>query len=156
MQQGDGGAGSSGDFRKIGEGLGGLVGQAADAAAGMLGSMMSSMGGWWAQAANQQQAARSFGEEQERACRNHFEASARGGAGVEGASDYERVRPLYQLGHVAGRNPEYRGRGFEEVEPELRRAWSGEQEKRYGSWPEVRGYVDFGFSRGSSAGGAGR
>lgn len=188
-------SGSSGNFQKIGEGLGGLMGQAADAATNMLGNMMGSMGGWWAQAASQPNTTRSFSEQEDRACRNHFEASARGGGSSSGQSSgggmsgsihvegstgagggsagqsssssssgagasgggtgsaswrYEDVRPLYQFGHVAGQNPDYQGRSFSEVEPELQREWKDEQTQRYGSWPQVRGYIDFGYSQSSS------
>ena len=51
------------------------------------------------------------------------------------------MRPAYQLGHLARRNPQYAGKPFEDVEPELRRGWSDELRARYGEWSELRGYV---------------
>ena len=54
---------------------------------------------------------------------------------------YDEARPAYQLGHLARRNPQYEGKPFEDVEPELRRGWSDELRARYGDWSELRGYV---------------
>jgi hypothetical protein len=186
-------------MQKIGEGLGGLVGQAADNAFGMFGAMMNNMGGWWAQAANPQQQQgqgggsvhASFNTEADNRCRSHFEAHGRaqgstsggaaGGAagstagGAAGSSQgglhvdaqgskggelhidakggsqgrsrsYEDVRPLYQFGHMASQNPDYRGRGFNEIEPDLQRHWGNEQSQQHGPWPDVRGFVEFGYS----------
>lgn len=39
--------------------------------------------------------------------------------------DYETAQVGYGVGHLAGRNPDYQGRSFEEVEPEIRRGWDG-------------------------------
>ncbi|HEX8363520.1 MAG TPA: hypothetical protein VF613_25595 [Longimicrobium sp.] len=192
-------------MQKIGEGLGGLVGQAADNAFGMFGAMMNNMGGWWAQAANPQQQGQgggsvhaSFNSEADNRCRTHFEAHGRaqgssaggaaGGAsgstagGASGSTggaagstqsglhvdaqgsqggglhidaqsgssgrtrSYEDARPLYQFGHMASQNPDYQGRGFHEVEPDLQRHWGSEQTQQHGAWPDVRGFVEFGYS----------
>ena len=172
QQSGSGGSGAQGNMQKIGEGLGGLVGQAADNALGMVGAMMNNMGGWWAQAANPQQGQgtgsvhASFNTEADNRCRSHFEAhgSARGAgqASTSGSTrSYEDTRPLYQFGHMASQNPAYRGRAFHEVEGELKTHWGNEQTQRHGSWPDVRGFVEFGYSGqpsgsgGSSAGASG-
>lgn len=157
----------------LGEAAGKAMGRAADMAANMAGSMlgpaMQALGGWWTQP-EANRAASSFDEEKERACRTHFDStmSARGSAGGGGASmsggasadvsgtggtgrstgtvrDYDSARPLYQFGHMAGQNPDYQGRSFRDVEPDLERAWQGDPSSRHGSWPEVRGYVGFGF-----------
>jgi uncharacterized protein (TIGR02271 family) len=61
------------------------------------------------------------------------------------------VRPLYQFGQFATRNPSYRGRRFEAIEPELRRGWTQDLERQYGDWSTVRGYVAEGYSRGDEA-----
>ncbi|MCU0635390.1 MAG: YsnF/AvaK domain-containing protein, partial [Gemmatimonadaceae bacterium] len=37
---------------------------------------------------------------------------------------FDTLRPAVQLGHLAGRNPDYRGRSFDDVEPALRAAWA--------------------------------
>ncbi|MBD0320187.1 MAG: hypothetical protein ICV87_07635 [Gemmatimonadetes bacterium] len=187
QQSGSGGPGGQGNMQgnmqKIGEGLGGLMGQAADNALGMFGAMMNNMGGWWAQAGNAQHQGggsvqASFNSDADNRYRGHFEAhtqgssqggtqaggSAQGGmqggaqAGMQGGAQartrsYDDVRPLYHFGHMASQNPDYSGRGFHEVEPELQRHWGSEQSQRHGSWPEVRGFVEFGYS-GSKSGGA--
>lgn len=175
QQSGSGGPGNQGNMQgnmqKIGEGLGGLMGQAADNALGMFGTMMNNMGGWWAQAGNagQQQGGgsvqASFNSDADNRYRGHFEAHTQGSAqgGTQGGMQadtqtrstrsYDDVRPLYHFGHMASQNPDYSGRGFHEVEPELQRHWGSEQSQRHGSWPEVRGFVEFGYS-GHKSGGA--
>lgn len=157
----------AGGFEKVGEALGEMagktMGRAADMAADMAGSLLGpavqALGGWWTQP-EANRAASSFDENMDRTCRTHFEATASGTAGeTAGAAerradantgsgtvrDYDSARPLYQFGHMAGQNPDYQGRSFRDVEPELERAWQGDPSTRYGSWPEVRGYVGFGF-----------
>lgn len=181
MQQGGSSGGDKGNFQKIGEGVGGLMGQAADMGMSWLtttfGAGMGSLGGWWSQA-GRRQPERPFGEEEDRECRRHFEATLQGeaddrggmraegevssesrpasggkGGGQGGRRTYETTRPLYQLGHLAGQNPDYQNRSFDEIEPELRRGWGEEQSSRHGSWPEVRGHVEFGYSQAGRRGG---
>ena len=74
--------------------------------------------------------------------------------GNSATDGFERAKPGYQLGYVARQNPAYRDRSFSEVEPELKRVWesrgggagSGAAEST-GSWPEVRGFVDFAYQQ---------
>jgi len=54
---------------------------------------------------------------------------------------FETARPAYLFGHIAARTPAYRGRTFEEVEPELRGRWSDELRARFGEWNAVRPMV---------------
>jgi len=168
QQSGSGGSGNQGNMQKIGEGLGGLMGQAADNAMGMFGAMMNNMGGWWAQAGNPQggqgggSVQASFNSEADSRCRTHFEAHGRtasssagsttGGVHVDATAtsaprtrSYEDARPLYQFGHMARQNPEYNGRAFRDVEPDLQRHWGTDQSEKHGSWPDVRGFVEFGY-----------
>ena len=69
---------------------------------------------------------------------------------------YETSRPFYQMGHVARHNPDYHGRSFSEVEPDLQRQWESGPGRQHGTWPEVRDYVGYSFessadpARGSS------
>jgi hypothetical protein len=93
----------------------------------------------------------SFSTDRDTECQRHFSAQAQGGGTVR---SYDQARPLYQLGHMAGQNPDYQGRSFDQVEMDLQRGWGGEQQSRYGSWPDVRGFVQFGY-QGASRGGAG-
>ena len=57
---------------------------------------------------------------------------------------------MYQLGHLASRNPDYRGQDFDTVEPDLRRGWSDEIGARHGDWSSVRDYAREGYARGTS------
>jgi uncharacterized protein (TIGR02271 family) len=58
------------------------------------------------------------------------------------------VRPAYQLGHIAGQNPEYQGRSFDDVEPQLRQGWTADVAASSGDWNDVRGFARDAFERG--------
>jgi hypothetical protein len=139
-----------GTFERMGEQLGGAAGRAfgrgSDMAANMFGSMfgtaMDSLGEWWS-SPDASRAASSFDASRDRSCRDHFESTSSGGR----SRQYDEVRPLYQFGHMAGQNPDYQGRDFEDIEPDLQRAWPTESKQSVGEWPEVRGYVGFGYSQ---------
>jgi hypothetical protein len=138
-----------GPFEKIGEGVGGLAGRAAgqatdvvvNAAGSLMNAAMESLGDWWS-SDSAREASDRFDARRDQRCRQHFQSEG----GSSGSASYDSARPLYQFGHVAGQNPDYQGRSFEEVEPELRGAWREEHSERFGEWPEVRGYVGFGYS----------
>lgn len=139
-------------FERIGEQLGETAGRAmergAEIAGGMMGSMidslMETLGEWWS-SPDAEAAARSF-DRAEPQCRRHFESKSRDDdSSVRSADDYEDVRPFYQFGYVASRNPDYRGRGFSEIESDLRGAWK--DDSAGDDWADVRGYVDFGYTR---------
>jgi hypothetical protein len=141
---------SEGPFEQIGEAVGGtlgkVVGRANDAAmnvaGSLLGSAMQTLGDWWSTPAADQ-ASRSFGEREDRACRDHYTTRAQA---QKPPKDYESARPVYQFGYVAGRNPEYQARPFDRVEADLERAWASVGRDRFGEWPEVRDQVGFGYS----------
>jgi hypothetical protein len=144
-----------GAFERAGEAMGEVAGRMAgqftDAAMNVTGavfnSMASMLGNWWS-GPEAQRAATSFGEQQDQQCRRHFEARSSG-------RDYETTRPLYQLGHVAGKNPKFQNRSYGDVEPDLRRAWeSSSDSSRYGRWDDVSAYVKFGFDQGGTGTGA--
>jgi hypothetical protein len=61
------------------------------------------------------------------------------------------VRPAYQLGHIASLNPDYNGRSFEDIEPDLRRGWGNDVRARYGDWSAVRPYANEAYSRNVSS-----
>jgi uncharacterized protein (TIGR02271 family) len=129
-------------------GVGGAVGGAAiGAIAGPVGAIIGAVagaaGGWWA---GKEVAASSFdfSEEDDRYYRSAF---ARMGDPSGSVRSYDEARPLYEFGSIARRNPEYRGRSFEEIEPELRRGWTPELIRRHGDWSTVRGYVNEGYGR---------
>ena len=55
--------------------------------------------------------------------------------------EYDRVRPAYQYGYMAGSDPSYRGRSFDEVESHLRTHWNDDLTQRSGAWDHVRPHV---------------
>lgn len=127
----------------VGEAAGKMAGRATDmgmnVASTLFGNAMEALGDWW-QGPEAARASASFGAEHETRAREHH-------AGRGGERGYDEVRPLYQLGHVAAHNPDYAGRSFRDVEPQLERAWREDQTTRYGDWPRVREYVSHGFEQ---------
>jgi hypothetical protein len=59
---------------------------------------------------------------------------------------YDSARPAYQYGHIAARHPEYAGRDFAAVEPELRRRWPEQLRSAAGEWDASRGFVETGYT----------
>ena len=137
----------AGRDEKIGEGVGGVAGAAAGAAIGSLGgpvgtaigAIAGAVGGWWSGRAVAD-AVDSMDTTDDDYYRQRFAES--------GGRDYDTVRPAFQLGHVAGYNPDYAGRSFEEIEPDLRRGWTDDVAERSDDWESVRGYVRDAFERG--------
>ena len=132
---------------KIGEGVGGVAGAAAGAAIGSLagpvgtaiGAIAGAVGGWWSGKAAAD-AASNIDATDDDFYRRRFSST--------GGRDYERARPAYQLGHVAGYNPDYQGRSFDEIEPELRRGWTSDVAASSDDWENVRDYTRDAFERG--------
>ncbi len=116
---------------------------AMNAVGSMLGAATQMIGSWWS-SPDAERASRSFDANKERACRQHIESTAR--SGTQTMRDYESARPLYQFGHLAGQNPEYQNRSFEEIEPDLSRAWETGGRERFGDWSQVRDQVEFGYT----------
>ena len=139
----------------IGEAAGGISGVLTGAAIGsaggpvgtLIGGIAGAIGGWWAGHALSE-AAQRYTDEDDSYYREQYESSA------TRASDrtYDDVRPAYQLGHVARLNPDYTGREFEEIEPDLQHGWRGEIRARHGDWTSVRGYAREAYGRGASGG----
>ena len=129
---------------KIGEGVGGVAGAAAGAAVGSLagpvgtviGGIAGAVGGWWSGKAAAD-AASNIDTTDDAYYRQRFTET--------GGRDYDTARPAYHVGHVAGFNPDYEGRSFEEIEPDLRRGWSSAGTS---DWNDVRGYARDAFERG--------
>lgn len=136
----------------VGEAAGGVSGGLAGAAIGsiggpvgtLIGGLAGVIGGWWA-GRSIAEAAKDYGDEDDRYYRTHYESSSR-----PADRKYDDVRPAYQLGHIASRNPDYHGRDFDTVESDLRRGWSDDVGARHGEWSSVRGYAKEGYTRGSS------
>jgi uncharacterized protein (TIGR02271 family) len=132
----------------VGKGVGGVGGAAAGAAVGSLagpvgtaiGALAGAVGGWWAGKAAADAAA-NVDPADDDYYRKHFVQTSH-------TRDFDTARPAYQLGHLAGMNPEYEGRSFEEVEPQLQRGWTSDLSTRAGNWNDVRGYAQNAFERG--------
>ena len=137
----------------VGEAAGGISGGLAGAAIGsiggpigtLIGGLAGVIGGWWA-GRSIAEAAKDYGDVDDRHYRTHYQKS-----GSRTKRSYDDVRPAYQLGHLASRNPDYRGRDFDTVESDLRRGWSDDIGARHGDWSSVRDYAREGYTRGSSA-----
>ena len=135
----------------VGEAAGGISGVLAGAAIGsfggpigtVIGGIAGAIGGWWSGRAISE-ALGKLTEEDEMHYREHYERTAVGEGSTRG---FDTVRPAYQLGHIAGLNPEYQGRSFDEVEEDLQRGWNDDVRNRYGEWDAVRGYVEEAYNR---------
>lgn len=64
-----------------------------------------------------------------------------------GDLSYDDVRPAYVLGHLAGMDPDYLGRGWDEVAPDLEHSWASAAQT---DWPSVSGFALAAFTRASS------
>lgn len=127
---------------QAGEAIGGIGGALAGAGIGsaagpigtIIGGIAGAAGGWWA-GEKVGRAAEDMGEHED-----HYRSHYRG---TNSSLDYDDARVGYGVGHIAGRNPEYRGREFDEVEPQLRSGWN-DPDREY---DELRPYVREGFRR---------
>ncbi|CAN5297016.1 hypothetical protein BH20GEM2_BH20GEM2_01490 [soil metagenome] len=140
---------SAGDL--VGEAAGGISGVLAGAALGSLGGPIGTIiggiagatGGWWA-GRSISEAAAHYTEDDDSHYRAHYESQTDRPANLT----YDRARTGYAVGHIAGRNPDYGGRRFEEVEPDIERGWSAEHG---GDWNVMRDYARHGYERSASS-----
>lgn len=118
----------------LGVGLGALLGPA-----GMIvGGLAGAVGGWWA-GQSVGEATDDFNDETDEHYRSlHSQHHA-------DRCDFDEARGFYRLGRLARRNPDYEGRSFQEIEPELRRGWRDEGAGPFKSWDEVRPFVSTGY-----------
>lgn len=140
------------DAKTVGEGSGGFLGAVTGMALGIaggpvglvIGGIAGAVGGWWAGHG----IAKAITEDDDSFYRTHYERSP------DRLADrrYEDVRPGYLAGHLAGRNPDYAGRSFEDVEQDLRYGWSDSADSASTEWPAMRGYARAGFDRARGAG----
>ena len=139
----------------VGASTGGVAGAATGAALGSLGGpigtiiggLAGAVGGWWSGRAISE-AATTFNDEDDAFYRSHHETTSKS-AGASSRASYNDVRPAYQLGHLAGVNPDYRSRNFDEVEPHLQNAYSSAGHK---NWTDVRSHARDAYSRGREVG----
>ncbi len=158
---------ASGRNDAVGETTGGLAGALTGAALGSLGGpigtiiggIAGAVGGWWS-GKEISVAASKYSDDDDNFYRSHYEgstdSSSASTADATSRGSYDSVRPAYQLGHLASQNPDYRGRSFDEVEPDLQRGWTNDLSAQHGDWSRNRDYARNAFSRGSNAGFADR
>jgi hypothetical protein len=108
----------------------------------IIGTLAGTVGGWWNKASELKQ---HMPEEEERACRIHFATFA--GSGLT----FDQARSGYILGYVAGCNPGYQGRAFDDVEPDLRQGFAADDTE----YDVLREFARYGYSRGSGSRGSG-
>jgi hypothetical protein len=138
---------------EIGEAVGGISGVLTGAAIGSLGGpigtiiggIAGAVSGWWAGRAISEAAYHASHDDDE-FYRGHYTGTA-ANADTTAPLSYDDVRPAYQLGHLAGRNPDYQGRSFDEIEADLRHGWTHDVSARHGSWEQVRGFARDAFER---------
>ena len=136
----------------VGEAAGGISGVLAGAAIGSLagpigtviGGIAGAVGGWWGGRAISE-AVEKLTEDDETYYRQHYQRRATAGR-RKADHGYDDARPAYHLGHIAGLNPDYKGRRFEEIEADLQRGWNDDVRTRFGEWDAVRGYVEEGYN----------
>jgi hypothetical protein len=135
------------DAENVGEAAGGFLGGVGGLALGIaggpigavLGAVAGAVGGWWAGKG----VADGFTDKDFAAYREHYASSP------DHMADrtYDQVSPAYALGHLAGRNPDYAGQTFEQVEPDLKHGWNDDFARRHGQWAAVRNYARAAFDR---------
>lgn len=125
-----------------GAGTGGAIGFAAGGPIGaMIGVLAGAVGGWWA-GSEAHNAIADMDETENRLREAHDHAGAR--------RPFEEVRHGYQLGYLAGRNPEHADDDFQDVETDLRAAWTQAHLNTDDavSWEEVREEARRGYELG--------
>ena len=134
---------------EIGQAVGGVSGVVAGAAIGsaggpigtVIGGIAGAVGGWWA-GRTVSEAAKRFDDNTDNSYRQAYESRSDRLAD----RNYEDVRPAYQLGHLAGENPDYSGRNFESIEADLQRGWTNDLRARHGDWSTVRPFAEEAYS----------
>ncbi|MDQ2889739.1 MAG: YsnF/AvaK domain-containing protein [Gemmatimonadota bacterium] len=145
--------------REVGEGVGGVGGIVAGAAIGsvvgpigtVVGAIAGAMGGWWA--GKEVVSAVEGYSSADAANKKHFETQPRNAQGT--LKSYDQARPAYQLGYVASQNPDYKGKSFDKIEPDVKRGWTKDMEQQYRGWSDVRMYAQEGYERGGKQPGMG-
>jgi len=139
------------DTETLGEASGGFLGAVSGMSLGaiggpvglVLGGLAGALGGWWA--------GRGISDAITADDEAELRAQYRESPHHLADRSYEDVSAAYVAGHLAGRNPEYAGRSFEEIEPDLQRGWNAEVTKQYGEWRAVRVFAQSAFDRARGA-----
>jgi hypothetical protein len=109
----------------------------------VLGGLALAGGAYWA--GKKALEAVSEGKEEETHYRRHYESHP-----ARTTVAYPQARTYYVVGYTAARNPAYSGRSFDEVEPEIRRGFTG---SRAGTYESMRDFCRYGYERGTGRGG---
>ena len=136
------------------EGIGGAAAGAAGAAIGsfagpigtLIGGLAGVVGGWWA-GKSAVEASHKYSTDDDSYYRDTYERSP----GRLADRSYDQIRPAYQLGHVAGLNPDYRDREFDAVESDLQKGWNNDLRAKHGEWKAVRPYARDAYARSRAA-----
>jgi len=102
----------------------------------VIGAIGGVVGGWWKSARHENDVMPTTEQE---ACRAHFVTLA-----IDGMS-FDDARSGYTFGYIAGCNPDYSGRSYEEIEPDLRHGFT-DAEAEYDA---IREFARFGYGRGT-------
>ena len=132
-----------GPGEQAGEAIGGIGGTVAGAALGSLvgplgaivGGIAGAVGGWWA-GEKAGRAAEDMGEH-DAFYLSHWERNQ------PPEVEWDEARVAYGVGHIAGRNPDYAGLPFEEIESDLRRGWNWRQR----DFEVMQPYIRVGYDR---------
>jgi hypothetical protein len=112
----------------------------------ILGGIALAAGGWWA-GHKLYDTLQELNEDDEQDCRTFYDSHSVRSAGIP----FENARTVYTVGYIAGRNPEYTGRSFDDIEPNLRSGFTG---SRSGSYDSLRDFARRGYDRGTGRGGS--
>ncbi|MES2525367.1 MAG: glycine zipper domain-containing protein [Gemmatimonadota bacterium] len=121
----------------------------------IIGGLAGAVGGWWA--GKHLADSHAFNQEDDEFYQTHHQSNYSATSSATNTTDrstgsrpaYNDVRPAYQLGHLAGVNPDYQSRSFDEVEPHLSSAYSTAGQN---DWTSVRQYAQDAWSRGRQVG----
>lgn len=149
----------TGTGREVGEGVGGASGAVAGGVIGSvagpvgtaIGAIAGAIGGWWA-GREVGEAASGYNASYDALNRTRFESLSPDKRGR--FQSYDQARPAYQYGYLASRNPDYRGKSFDQIEDDLRRGWNNDVAKQSGyTWNDVRDTVRDAYMRGAAEAG---
>ncbi|HEY0021335.1 MAG TPA: hypothetical protein VGB24_00435 [Longimicrobium sp.] len=112
----------------------------------LLGGLAVAAGSWWA-GKQVLEAFSEHSEDDETHYRAHYQSHP-----ARTTVTYPQARNYYTLGYAASRNPEYGGRSYTEVEPEIRRGLAG---PNAASFDTMRDFCRTGYERGTTRSGRG-
>ena len=109
----------------------------------VLGGLALAGGAFWA--GKKAYSAFSESKEEETHYRTHFDSHP-----ARATVTYPQARTYYVIGYTASRNPSYAGRPFDDIEPEIRRGFTGSHASSYES---MRDFCRYGYERGTGSSG---